>query len=80
MAHQIEQPGRSLGVEQLGLHGDPARVGPGELMDGGHAARLGGATDDVMHEANGVRTSGGPSSAGVMTTPWMARRGMATVS
>ena len=34
MAHQLEQPGRSLGVEQLGLHGDPARVGRGELVDG----------------------------------------------
>ena len=45
MPHQIEQPGRSFGVEQLGLHGDPARVGPGELMDGGHAARLGAAAD-----------------------------------
>ena len=39
--HQLEQPGRSLGVEQLGLHGDPARVGPGELVDGAHAPRLG---------------------------------------
>ena len=45
MAHHIEQPGRSLGVEQLRLHGDAARVGPGELVDGGHAARLGGACD-----------------------------------
>ena len=50
MSHEIEQPGRSLGVEQLRLHGDPARVGPGELVDGRHASRLGGATLERRNE------------------------------
>ena len=27
VAHQVEQSGRALRVEQLGAHGDPARVG-----------------------------------------------------
>ena len=36
MPHQFEQPGGSLGVEQLRLHRDPARVGP-EVVNGGHA-------------------------------------------
>ena len=40
VSHQFEQSGRSFGVEHLGLHGDPARVGPGQLVDGGHAPRL----------------------------------------
>ena len=45
MPHEIEQPGRTLGAEQLCLHGDPSRVGAEELADGGHSARLGGIAD-----------------------------------
>jgi hypothetical protein len=48
IVHQFEQPGRSLGVEQLGLHGDPARVGPGQPVGRGHVPRPGCATDGVM--------------------------------
>ena len=35
-------------IEQLSLHGDPACVGPSELVDGGHHRRLGGAAGYVM--------------------------------
>ena len=45
MSHQIEQPGRSLGVEQLGTDGDPARVLPGQLEGDRHVTSLGVITD-----------------------------------
>ena len=39
LAHHVKQPGRPLTGQQLRVHGNAARVEPGELVDG-HESRL----------------------------------------
>ncbi len=57
MAYDIEQIGRSRGVEKLGADGDPPCVSAGQLMDG-HGPTVGEPTDAASGPRNDVGTFG----------------------